>query len=165
MNGKSQSQNREAGERTLIRAMAGLAALGLAVSAYLTTVHYSSVPLVCLGTTGCEEVNRSIYSEVAGVAVALLGGGAYLVILLMLWAESLDILKTQEAVLGQFGVSLAGALYSAYLTYVELAILRAVCVWCVISALAVGGVLALSIVRLRRLLEAESAPPVRARRK
>ena len=165
MNAKSQSQDREAGEKNLIRTMAGLAALGLAVSAYLTTVHYSSVPLVCLGTTGCEEVNRSVFSEVAGVAVALLGSGAYLVILLTLWTESLDILKAQEAVLGQFGVSLAGALYSAYLTYVELAILRAVCVWCVISALAVVGVLALSIVRLRRLVAAEAAPSGRARRR
>jgi len=150
--------------------MAALAALGLAVSSYLTAVHYSSVPLVCLGTTGCEEVNRSLYSEVAGVSVALLGGAAYLVILLVMWAESQAILKPPEAALGAFGLALAGALYSGYLTYVELFVLRAVCSWCVISALAVTGLLALSIVRLRRLLAADmlagaSSPPARSCRR
>jgi uncharacterized membrane protein len=80
--------------------MAGLAVLGLAVSIYLTTVHYTPVPLVCLeGSHACEEVNRSIYSEVAGVAVALVGALGYVALLLALWAEAQAILKTQEAVL------------------------------------------------------------------
>ena len=33
-----------------------------------------------------------------------------------------------------FGVSLAGALYSAYLTYLELFVIDAICPWCVSSA-------------------------------
>jgi uncharacterized membrane protein len=139
--------------------MAGLAALGLAVSTYLTVVHLADVPLVCLeGSTGCAEVNRSIYSEVAGVPVALLGAGSYLVILAVLWAESQKILKAEEATLVYFGVSLAGVLYSAYLTYVELAILHAVCSWCVISAIAITVIFGLSVVRLRAMLEAVTRP-------
>jgi uncharacterized membrane protein len=161
----SRSQAGAGGAKALIWWMAGVAAVGLAISIYLTTVHYSNVPLVCLGTTGCEEVNRSIYSEVAGVAVALLGGGAYLVILLTLWGENLSILKTQEAVLAQFGISLAGTLYSIYLTYVELFILGSVCIWCLMSLVAVTALLAFSIVRLRWLLAAEAPSPARARRR
>jgi uncharacterized membrane protein len=138
--------------------MAGLGALGLAVALYLTSVHYSNVPLVCLGTTGCEEVNRSIYSEVAGVSVALLGAGAYAVVLAALWAERRAVLKRQEALLVQFGVALAGALYTLYLTYVELFVLGAVCIWCVISALTITTLAALAFVRLREFVEAEAEP-------
>ena len=143
---------------------AGLAVLGLAVSIYLTIVHYSSLPLICLvGTTGCEEVNRSIYSEVAGVSVALLGAGAYAALLAALWAERQAILKEPEAVLAQFGVALAGALFSLYLTYVELFVLGAVCSWCVLSALTITAIFALSVVRLRALLAAQDAPPARGK--
>jgi uncharacterized membrane protein len=143
--------------------MAGLAGLGLAISIYLTIVHYSNVPLVCLGTSGCEEVNRSIYSKVMGVSVALLGAGAYVVLLGTLWAERQEILKPREAALVLFGVALAGTLYSAYLTYVEVFVIYAICIWCVISAVALAAILALAIVRLRQLLGAEAALPGGAR--
>ncbi len=144
--------------------MAVLAAVGLAVSIYLTSVHYANVPLVCLeGSTGCEEVNRSIYSEVAGVAVALLGAGAYAVLLAALWAEWQAILKTQEAVLVQYGVSLAGAIFSLYLTYVELFVLGAVCTWCVISAVCIIAFAVLAVVRLRALLTEAVVPQTRGK--
>jgi uncharacterized membrane protein len=145
--------------------MAALAGLGLAVAIYLTAVHYANVPLVCLGTTGCEEVNRSIYSEVAGVSVALLGAGGYAALLAALWAERQEILRPPEGMLAAFGVALAGALYSAYLTYVELFVLYAVCIWCVLSAVIMLALLVLSIVRLRRLLQAEAQPQSGAQRR
>jgi uncharacterized membrane protein len=145
--------------RNLLPYLAGLAGLGLAVSLYLTLVHYSNVPLVCLeGTSGCEEVNRSIYSQVLGVPVALLGGLTYLVMLVALWAESQQIIKLEESVLLMFGLSLAGALYSLYLTYVELFVLGSVCSWCVISALAITAIFVLSVIRLRALVAAETRP-------
>jgi uncharacterized membrane protein len=156
-------QNAIAGNR-LPLIMAALAGLGLLVSIYLTVVHFSDVPLICLeGTSGCEEVNRSIYSEVLGVPVALLGAGAYAILLAVLWAEWQVILKEQESVLIAFGVSLAGALYSLYLTYVELFVLGAICSWCVISAVAIIAIFALSFVRLRALLAAEAAPPAKGK--
>src|SRR5689334_370503 len=96
----------------LPRAMMALSLLGLGVSIYLTTVHYTDAPLICLGTSGCEAVNRSPYSEVAGVAVALLGAGAYLTILALLGAEAYKLIERQTVVLGVFGLSLAGVLYS-----------------------------------------------------
>ena len=145
-------------ERTLRLATVALAVIGLAVSTYLTIVHYAPVPLVCLGTTGCEEVNRSIYSLVAGVPVALVGAAAYLAMLAVLWAESLKVIKSDEALLAVFGLALAGVLYSAYLTYIELAVLRAVCIWCVTSAAAITAIFALSFVRLRATLAPEARP-------
>ena len=116
------------------------------------------MPLVCLGTSGCEEVNRSIYSQVAGVPVALLGAATYAIVLAALWAENQKIVRGEEAALVIFGFSLAGVLYSAYLTYVELVILRAVCIWCALSALAIATIFGLSIARLRAVLNPETRP-------
>ena len=131
--------------------MAVLSLWGLGLSVYLTVVHYTNAPLVCLVTSGCETVNRSAYSEVAGIAVALLGAGAYVMILGLLGAEAYTLIDHQTAGLGLFGISLAGALYSAYLTYVEIFLLRAICSWCVISAITMTAILALALVRLRAL--------------
>lgn len=134
------------------RTLLALGLLGLGVSLYLTLVHYTEAPLVCLGTSGCETVNRSAYSEVAGIAVALLGAGAYLTILGLLGMETYHLIQRQTATLGVFGISLAGTLYSAYLTYVEIVLLRAICSWCVISAVTMTIIFALALVRLRALV-------------
>lgn len=139
------------------RTMIVLGLVGLVVSGYLTAVHYTEAPLVCLGTSGCETVNRSAYSEVAGIAVALLGAGAYLMILGLLGAETSQLIQRQTAVLGVFGLALAGALYSAYLTYVEIFLLRAICSWCVISAIIMTAIFTLALVRLRTLVSAANA--------
>ncbi len=48
-----------------------------------------------------------------------------------------------------FGVSLIGTLYSAYLSYLEVAVLKAICPYCVASAIAVTAVLVLCVLRLR----------------
>lgn len=152
---KSHSQSPARPGLTWVIAALGL--LGLGVSIYLTLVHYSRAPLVCLGGSGCETVNRSIYSEMAGIPVALLGAGAYLAVLATLWAENRQVVKREEAALALFGISLAGALYSLYLTYVELFVLRAICEWCVISALTITAICALAVLRLRSLTRLEAA--------
>ncbi len=54
-----------------------------------------------------------------------------------------------------FGMATAGTLYSAYLTYLEVAVLEAICPYCVLSAVVMTGLWILSIVRLRRGFLAE----------
>lgn len=160
MKGKSNTPTGSAtGWPRLRLAILALSLLGVGISLYLSTVHYANVPLVCLGAAGCETVNHSPYSEVAGIAVALLGLGGYVAILGLLWAENQGVVKNDEAALALFGVSLAGVLYSAYLTYVELFILRAICSWCVISALAMTAIFVLAVVRLRDAIDLD-APAV-----
>jgi hypothetical protein len=50
-------------------------ALGLAIAAYLTYVHYAGISPVCEIAHGCEKVQTSQWSSLAGVPVALLGLG------------------------------------------------------------------------------------------
>lgn len=120
----------------------GLSLAGAGVSGYLLWVRWGGPSALCTGFGGCDLVNASPYAQVGGVPVALLGLVGYLVLLGLglwrarggPWALSLFV----------FGLALAGFLYSAFLTYVELFVILAVCPWCVASALLMTGILAAS---------------------
>jgi uncharacterized membrane protein len=127
-----------------------LAAVGAADSAYLTWVKLAHLQVYCGTSRACDTVNQSIYSQVGGVPIALLGLGAYLVLgALLLWEDRVPALSTWGPV-AVFGMALTGTLYSAYLTYVELYVIHAVCPYCVVSAVCITGLLALAVARLVR---------------
>jgi uncharacterized membrane protein len=126
-----------------------LALVGLADSAYLAYVKLTNQLASCSNLGDCETVNSSRYSEIGGVPIALLGAAAYLIIL---GALALDQPGSRWAESGRyafFGLSLIGTLYSIYLTYLEVFVLRAVCPFCVASAVAMILLFVLSIVRLQ----------------
>jgi uncharacterized membrane protein len=126
-----------------------LALVGLVDSAYLAYMKLTNQLASCSNLGDCETVNSSRYSEIGGVPIALLGAAAYLVIL---GAVALDQPGSRWAESGRyafFGLSLVGTLYSLYLTYLEVFVLRAVCPFCVASAVVMILLFVLSIVRLR----------------
>ena len=57
----------------MTKAIAGLALLGLAISIYLTWVHYAGIEPVCSGISDCERVQTSDYADLVGIPVAVLG--------------------------------------------------------------------------------------------
>jgi uncharacterized membrane protein len=106
-----------------------IAAAGVAVAGYLTWIHYGEIDPVCVGGGGgCERVQASEYSELAGVPVALLGLVTYAAILVLL------LLPRLRGVLPAAGIALVAFAFSAYLTYLELFVIDAICQWCVASA-------------------------------
>ena len=112
-----------------------LSFLGMLVAAYLTWIHWSGSKAFCAGIGDCLVVNTSRYAEVAGIPVALLGFGMYATLFGLSWyRRRVDLDRAVTLGLAIFGLSLMGVLYSAYLTYIELAVLHAICPWCVISA-------------------------------
>ena len=126
-----------------------LAAVGLADSAYLTYIKLANAQASC--TIGdCNAVNSSTYAEIAGIPIALLGLGAYAAIGLLLALEDRAEWLATYSPLGVFFLALTGTLYSAYLTYVELFVIDAVCPYCVVSAVVITSILMLSIWRLAR---------------
>jgi uncharacterized membrane protein len=131
-----------------------LAILGMLVSAYLTWIKLSNTNAFCSGVGDCEAVNSSSYSEIRGVPVAVLGLAAYLVMAGLLAAEKRWPAFRQSIPLAIFGLALTGTLYSAYLTYVELFVIKAVCPYCVASALIITSILIISVLRLLRGLAA-----------
>jgi uncharacterized membrane protein len=128
----------------------GLAGLGLLVSLYLTWIKVANTSAFCGGVGDCESVNASRYSEVGGVPIAAMGAAAYAAMLILLAVEPRSEFWRQWSPIAVFGLGFAGTLYSAYLTYIEIAVLHAVCPYCVVSAIAVTSVFVISVVRLWR---------------
>jgi uncharacterized membrane protein len=102
---------------------------GLGVAAYLTYVHYAGIKPICTTGGSCEKVQTSVYSELAGAPVALLGLLTYIGILGLLVARESE--NTRFALMG---LVLVGFAFSAYLTYRELFSIHAICEWCASSA-------------------------------
>lgn len=122
--------------------------IGLADSIYLTWVKVANQRALCGSYGGCDVVNSSPYATIGGIPVALLGAVAYLTILVLLYLEAKGGFWKNNSPLAVFGISLAGVLYSAYLTYLEVAVIHAICLYCVVSAIAITVVFILSIFRL-----------------
>jgi molybdenum cofactor synthesis domain-containing protein len=131
--------------------------IGLIDSLYLTWTKLANQQPYCGTYGGCETVGTSSYSEIAGIPIAILGAGAYLTLLGLFYLETRSKFWKQVSPLAVFGISLAGVLYSAYLTYIEIAVLKAICFYCVISAVAILLLLVLAIFRLVNV-QAETNP-------
>jgi uncharacterized membrane protein len=131
--------------RGLRIATAGLALIGLGIAGYLTWVHYAGLQPFCVGGGGCEKVQSSRWAELAGIPVAVLGLGGYVAILATL-ALPEDLGRSAAAFIALVGVG-----FSAWLTYVELAKIHAICQWCVASAVVMTLLAIVSVIRLLRV--------------
>ena len=120
----------------------GVALAGLGIATYLTVVHYTGGDPVCAVAHGCATVQQSDYATLAGVPVALLGVVGYVGLLAALIVDG-EAGRTAAAFL-----SLAGLAFSGWLTYVEVGILDAICIWCVGSAICMALLSALTIYRM-----------------
>ncbi len=134
-----------------------LTVIGLGVASYLTYVHYSgATPLCSIKGNPCSQVQKSQYSKLAGVPVALIGLIGYILILGSLLAR-----ETEQTRFLTMGLTLGGFGFSAYLTYRELFTLHKICEWCVSSAVIVTVLMVLSIWRFLRgdVPPAGASPP------
>lgn len=115
-----------------LQALALAAGLGgLAISIYLTVVHYSTVPLACPAgaVINCEQVLSSPYGVIGGsgiptsaAGIAWFGVSAVLAAWLLAGRQGLAPV--------QLAWSSFGLLTVLFLVYVEIVRLGAVCVWC-----------------------------------
>lgn len=131
-------------------AVAVLALVGLLLSAYLTLFKLGYVGSLECAIGGCETVQGSAYAYFLGLPVAAWGVGGYGAILAVAllglqprWAGARWVAVALTA------LSAAGVLFSAYLTYLEAAVIRAWCQWCVGSAIVVTLVFLFSLPGLR----------------
>lgn len=131
--------------------MAILALGGLAIAGYLLTVRLLGGAPACGPVPGCDTVAASEYATVLGLPVALFGVifSIGLVASTVVWWRRGD----RRALHSAYGLGLLGIAAVAYLTYLELFVIEAICIWCVSYALTivVGWILAVLAVR--------SAPP------
>lgn len=108
-----------------------LALAGVGVAGYLSWKRLQGGSLLCLGgSQGCDVVNASAYATLMGVPVAYLGLATYLAILVL----ALVSYERPSVRLLVWTVVLIGVLFSGYLTWAEIAVIDAICQWCVVSA-------------------------------
>jgi uncharacterized membrane protein len=130
-------------DRVLRMILVALSLAGAFVSAYVLVARWTSAGLVC-STGGCETVQSSEYSELLGVPVAGLGIVAFLVI----GAAALG--RDPLARAAAAAVALGAAAFGAYLLVIQLAVIDAVCDWCLVTDAITTLVAAVAVVRLLR---------------
>lgn len=141
-------------DKWLYRTMIVLAVIGLLVATYMTVYKWTNNNAMCLGSGDCGTVNASKYSEVNGIPVALIGFLGYASIFGVLILEKRKVFMAEffeeNATLLTFGLALTGFLFTLWLIYVEVALIKALCPFCLTSQVVMTIIFILSIIRLVR---------------
>ena len=124
-------------------AIGALALVGAGIASYLTIVKLSHTSPIC-PTGGCATVERSKYAELAGIPTALFGLLAYLAVF------GTAVRREQLAIAAGATIALAGVAFAVYLLVVQLAVIDAVCTWCVASDVVVTLLAALAVARMHQ---------------
>ena len=121
--------------------------IGLGSALYLAYVEITAVQAVCGPVGDCNAVQQSPYSRLFGILpLGLVGVAAYLA-MFVAWivARSSSAEIARWAGLSLLGMALIGVGFSIYLTGLELFVIRAICAWCLTSALMMGLILLFSL--------------------
>ena len=130
--------------------VAALALAGIFVALYLTLYKVGIIGELSCSIGSCETVNTSKWSRFLGMPVALWGVLFYLDVFAVAVISSLprfDNERVWSVVL--VAESAVGVLFTAWLTYLELGVIHAICIWCVTSAVIVTLIFVVSVADLR----------------
>jgi uncharacterized membrane protein len=141
-------------ERILRIAVALLALAGAAIASYLTYTHFQGWPPVCMTGRGCEIVQRSQWSKLLGIPVALLGAITYLVIV------ASTIVRHPLSKLAGATISLGALGFNIYLFYIQAERIHAYCSWCVTNEIVS---LVLAPIAIAWVLVSSGFPPAKVR--
>ena len=129
-----------------------LSLIGFFISAYLYLYKIGRIGTLACGAAGCETVQQSPWSRFAGVEVSLIGLVGYAGLLAVSLAALQPSLAERWwparllAILAGLGLG-----FTAYLTYLELFVIHAICRWCVGSAVIIISIFMVALLELRRL--------------
>jgi len=121
-----------------------LSVAGIAVSVYLTVLHFIGFAPACpvTGPVNCEAVLTSPYAVIAGTAVPTSAAGiAWFAVSAVLWMRPVGSAQLAWSVLGVITV--------LYLVFIEIVRVGAVCLWCTAAHVLVVAIFLLAL-SLRR---------------
>ena len=152
------------GIRRWLVALMLLSLLGMADSGYLFWKHRRST-LLTTGTGGsnfcqaggCDLVSQGKYAEVKGIPVAAFGIAGYLALLAL--SVMAAALGGRSLMWGIVGISGIGVVVSAFLVYLQVAVIGAICSWCVLSAFTMTSIFILSVLLVRRMRPLDLSEP------
>ena len=132
--------------------VAALALAGIFISIYLTLYKLGVVGELSCTIGSCETVNTSRWSVFLGLPVAAWGLFFYVDVFAVALAGTTRRLENQPIIsIVLVAEAAIGVLFSAWLTYLELAVIHAICIWCVTSAVIVLLILLVSVADWREL--------------
>jgi uncharacterized membrane protein len=123
--------------------------LGFLDATYLTAKHFLDSPVTCTLLEGCEVVTTSQYSEIFGIPVALLGLIYYLLIFVLVnrYRET----GVEKFLIGASRFTIFGLLASVWFIFVQAVLLKAFCIYCLLSAITSITLFVIGIITLKRL--------------
>jgi uncharacterized membrane protein len=134
-----------------------LSLAGLFVSAYLYLYKIGKIGTLACGTGGCETVQLSSWSRFGGVEVSLIGLLGYAGLLAISLAALQPNLADRQRPANLLALLAgAGVLFTAYLTYLELFVIHAICRWCVGSAAIITGIFIVALLDRHRLAASQA---------
>ena len=126
--------------------IAALALIGVFVALYLTLYKVGVIGHLACGLGGCERVNTSKWAIFAGAPVAAWGVAFYIATFVVaLVGTSPSWIDRREIAYLLAGMSAVGVAFTAWLTYLELYVIEAICKYCVTSAVIVTAIFIVSI--------------------
>jgi len=132
--------------------VAALALAGIFISLYLTLYKLGIIGELSCSIGSCETVNLSRWSRFLGLPVAAWGLLFYLDVFAVAVISTLPRFEDERVLsIVLVGEAAIGVLFSAWLTYLELFVIHAICIWCVTSAVVVTIILLVSIADLREI--------------
>ncbi|MBV6452033.1 MAG: hypothetical protein MHPDNHAH_02783 [Anaerolineales bacterium] len=134
--------------KRLSQAAIVLTIIGLLVSIYMTIYKITSNDNMCIGSKDCSVVNASRYSEVNGIPVAVIGVAGYLALLAVQALERKPGFFQQNGTMIFFALSVTGFLFTLYLIFLEVALIKAYCPFCITSQAAMTLIFVISVIRL-----------------
>jgi uncharacterized membrane protein len=130
--------------------VAALALAGIFISLYLTLYKLGVIGELSCSIGSCETVNTSKWSKFLGLPVAAWGLLFYLDVFLIAVVGTLARFEDEPVIsIGLVAQAAVGVLFSAWLTYLELGVIHAICIWCVTSAVIVTVIFLVSLADLR----------------
>jgi uncharacterized membrane protein len=130
--------------------VAALALAGIFISIYLTLYKLGVIGELSCTIGSCETVNTSRWSILLGLPVAAWGLLFYLDVFVIALLGTMPRFENEPLVSIVLAAEGAiGVLFSAWLTYLELAVIHAICIWCVTSASIVTLIFLVSVADLR----------------
>jgi uncharacterized membrane protein len=135
--------------------LALLAVVGICIALYLTLYKLGVIGVLSCSIGSCEMVNTSKWSMLLGLPIAAWGLAAYVALLLLATVGSAGD-REGSVPIARMLVALSGwsVLFSAFLTYQELFVIHAICIWCISSAALWVVIFALCVADLRAVSRA-----------
>ena len=137
-------------DKWLVRAAYVFLILGLGVGIYMSIFKATGNEAMCLGNGACSIVTESRFSEINGIDVPVIGVIGNLVLLAVLFFENRISFLQKNGTLIFFGLALAGFLFTLWLIYLEIFILKALCPFCVTAQTSMVIVFIIAVTRLIR---------------